>query len=418
MPILKDLFKPKEPAPQASVTIKGTTQSGNVVVSSNVEWQKEGVSDAGSAHGDVNAFRAGFGSCFSRVKKSQELDMDLQNQMKSQLMQEKSSLESELEGTKSKRNNAQERVQESKSAVDSIKQEISRVKDGDRRGNKSLLLNLYLGVAIVVLLTIYLFIFYSSTAYSAFFRNFDGSVNLTESMFDGQAVVKSFRKGFVTGCFVLFMPVIFLALGYVAHGFSTTSKGFERYVKTVLIYLITFLFDCLLAYKISNSFYNIEVIFSRTPMPPYSMKMAFANTDFWIVIFCGFVAYLIWGLVFSFAMSCYDRLTDNTYILKDLEDKLASEQTLLNQLQAELAQLDQKIAQLEGDIKNKEHEINNFVRYDYGQIKQSLADYYKGWTGYFALVSYDTTSLTKVYEEELQKVNNWIDNKTTNHEEK
>ena len=344
--------------------------------------------------------------------------MDLQNQMKSQLMQEKSSLESELEGTKSKRNNAQERVHESKSAVDSIKQEISRVKDGDRRGNKSLLLNLYLGVAIVVLLTIYLFIFYSSTAYSAFFRNFDGSVNLTESMFDGQAVVKSFREGFVEGCFVLFMPVIFLALGYVAHGFSTTSKGFERYVKTVLLYLITFLFDCLLAYKISKSFYDIIVILSRTPMPPYSMKMAFANTDFWIVIFCGFVAYLIWGLVFSFAMSCYDRLTDNTYILKDLEDKLASGQTLLNQRQAVLAQFDQKIAQLEGDIKNKEHEINNFVRYDYGQIKQSLADYYKGWTGYFALVNYETTSLTKVYDEELQKVNNWIDNKTANHEEK
>lgn len=409
----KNIFGNKGTSPNQGSQIVGTTIGGDVIVASNMNWKMEGITDAGTSKGDQNAFRAGFTSCFARVRNSQELDKDLQDKMKVQLNTEKIGLEGDLATEKGKLEVAQARLESAKSAVTAKQRELANAQSGIVNGEKTLRLNFLIGVGIIAMLTIYLFIFYSSTAFSAFFRDFDAGDSLTEAMFDGNAIIDAFKGSFFEGCFILFMPVIFLGLGYVAHGFSTTDKGMVLYVKTVLLYLLTFAFDCLLAYKISQAFYEIERAITLTEMPPFSIRLAFTNNDFWIVIFCGFVSYVIWGLVFSHVMNCYDKLTNNKYELENLNLELESLQVSAAQSQCEVSKIEQSINQLTADIKKKEHELNTHVRYDYQRIKQSLADYFKGWTSFYALAGMDTAPLQIIYDQEMETVNGWMNNKNT-----
>ena len=79
---LKNIFGNKGTSPSQGNQIVGTTLGGDVVVASNMNWKKVGITDAGTTNGDQNAFRAGFTSCFARVRNSQELDKDLQEKMR------------------------------------------------------------------------------------------------------------------------------------------------------------------------------------------------------------------------------------------------------------------------------------------------------------------------------------------------
>ena len=227
-------------------------------------------------------------------------------------------------------------------------------------------------------------------------------------MFDGGAIKKAFAAGLFEGCFILFLPVIFLGLGFVAYNIGSTTKGFARYAKTVMLYLLTFAFDFLLAYKISKAFYDIEALLSPAEMPPFSIRLAFANMDFWIVIFCGFVAYVIWGLVFDFVMRCHSQLTNNKATLLGLEQQLQHLHDAQRQAQSAVASLQQTVNQLEANIKQKERDLNAKIRYDFDAMLQHLADYYHGWVAYFALCGQDSAPLKEVYDQEELSVKTWM----------
>ncbi len=404
---ISKLFNNQKSPVSPNSNIVGTTLDGNVVVSSSVNWKKEGINNAGTAQGDSNAFRAGFQSCFARTKKSQEIDQALQDKMKKQLQNEKIALEGNLATEKDKLDGVTHKLQTAKDRVEDKKREITDVQQGIVNKEKTIRLNFIIGTLITAFLTIYLFIFYSSTAYSAFFRNFDVSDNVQEAMFDGNAIFDAFSSSFFQGCFILFMPVIFLGLGYVAYSLSVSSSGLGKYAKIGLLYLLTFAFDFLLAYKISWSFYDLSAALSLSEIPPFSIGIAFQDMDFWIVIFCGFVSYVIWGLVFSFTMNHYDRLTNNKYELDALRGELDSLQGEVVALQSDVSGCQQKINTLDAEIKQKTNELDTAVRYDYNQIKQSLADYFLGWTSFFALSGQDTSALNTIYKSELDAVDNW-----------
>ena len=227
-------------------------------------------------------------------------------------------------------------------------------------------------------------------------------------MFDGGAIQKAFSAGLFEGFFILFLPVIFLGLGFVAYNVGTTTKGFSRYAKTVLLYMLTFAFDFLLAYKISKAFYDIEALLSPVDMPPFSIKVAFANMDFWIVIFCGFVAYVIWGLVFDFVMRCHSQLTNNKATLLSLGQELQNLQNKVIVAKNDVTRLQQAVNQIEANIKQKERDLNAKIRYDFDALLQHLADYYHGWVAYFALCNQDASQLKAIYEQEEDAVKAWM----------
>lgn len=389
-------------------TIKGVTPNGNVIVSSKVNWKQEGVQDAGSAKGDVNAFIAGYQSAFARIKKSQELDKDLQESMKKELQKGITDLEADRNKNQNSLTVKKTELENANNDVNDKKDEIAKVKNGGAKINRPVQINFIIGAVILACMTIYLFLFYSSTAYSAFFRDFDQSTSVMTAMFYGNAIPAAFSEGIFEGFFIIFLPIIFMGLGFVVHQFSITSQGWQKYLKTVSLYALTFVFDFLLAYKISKAIYDIEVMTSPTDMPPFSLSIAFQDMDFWIVIFCGFVSYVIWGLVFGFVMNNYEKLVSNKDLLEKLKQDLHDLQQKVIKIQSEITNLANSITDLDAKIKQKRQELNTSVKYDFYSIKVALADYYQGWISYIALCGGDTEQLPKIYNIEKTNVEDWM----------
>ena len=426
---LIDKIKKKAPSPSdnnvvptdgnTSPTIVGTTPAGKIVVAQNVDWKVKGIQEAGAAQADLNSFHAGIQSAFAQTRKSQELDSQLQEKMKAQLEQEieglkgdKSVIETQLQAEQDKLNDIESHIR----AKTDEKNRILTGKTGDEKTNT---VNLWIGTFLITLLTIYLFIFYSSTAYSAFFRDWSiylagmaqtGTLTVTEKIFDGKAVFSAFNdEGVFAGFFVLFMPIVFMALGYVAHHTGRNSKGFSKYSKVTLMYLMTFAFDFLLAYNIAKHAYDAGAIFEEGDPQAYNVAMAIVDSNFWMVIFCGFVAYVIWGLLYGFVMNCYDKKKDNTLLLRCIEEELnklkeskTAQQKVINDLKVEINKLVAKIAQ-------KEKEFRSSVRYDFDVIHKNLADYYQGWVSFFGIQGLNTDGLALAYNEEKRPVNDWMD---------
>ncbi|MDR1983911.1 MAG: hypothetical protein LBQ28_03700 [Prevotellaceae bacterium] len=150
----------------------------------------------------------------------------------------------------------------------------------------------------IIFLTIYLFIFYSSAAYSAFFKNFtpeDGSV--TQTIFDAQAFVKAWNDGFAELILILTIPAVFLWLGFLIHKFQE-QKDWRKYLKITGLAVIIFFFNCLLAYEITAKIYNIKLQGGLETMPPMTISYALQQINFWLIIFAGFVVNLIWSIMF------------------------------------------------------------------------------------------------------------------------
>ncbi|WP_426326767.1 hypothetical protein [Pedobacter sp. R-06] len=156
----------------------------------------------------------------------------------------------------------------------------------------------WIGLIILMPLSLYLFTFYISTSYSAFFKPFDATSTIIMNVLDSKAFSKAWQDGSLEGAFVTFIPFVFLGLGYLIHMFGEV-KSVVNYVKIGLLLLTTFVFDAILAYQIEEKIYELTKTFDT---PPFNLPIAFGKIQFWGIIFAGFVVYLIWGVVFDFIM--------------------------------------------------------------------------------------------------------------------
>ena len=388
--------------------VVGTTSAGKVVVSHKVDWKFKGVQDAGAANGHIDAFINGHQSTWSSIRQSQALDNALQEKMKIELQQDITNYQSQKNNAETALEIEQGRLDSKRRELSEKQNEISEVKDGRINADRTLKLNLRIGTVIIVMMTIYLFLFYSSTTFSAFIRDWDIGDTLQVAMFDGQAIPHAFKAGLFEGMFVLLLPVIFMALGYVADQIGKDDKAFLKYAKTIGMYTLTFAFDFLLAYKISRNIYNIENGTLLEDTVPYSVKIAVKDIDFWIVIFCGFVSYVIWGLVFSFVMKCYNRITSSRHIIESLRRELDNLQNDFERLTQNVSNLKNKVNDLTAKINQKQLELTASVRYDFDSIRKGLSDYSMGWISYCNMAGLPTDDISNSIQLQNQAVEVWI----------
>ncbi|CAH0213970.1 hypothetical protein SRABI27_02059 [Pedobacter sp. Bi27] len=156
----------------------------------------------------------------------------------------------------------------------------------------------WIGLIILMPLSLYLFTFYISTSYSAFFKPFDANSTIIMNVLDSKAFSKAWQDGSLEGAFVTFIPFVFLGLGYLIHMFGEV-KSVVNYIKIGLLLLTTFVFDAILAYQIEEKIYELTKTFET---PAFNLPIAFSKIQFWGIIFAGFVVYIIWGVVFDFIM--------------------------------------------------------------------------------------------------------------------
>ncbi|GGH76979.1 ABC transporter permease [Phaeocystidibacter marisrubri] len=312
-----------------------------------------GLDDSRVSMGRAASFAASLEDLYQSVKDECRSNLDEQKELKRPTVEQQNRVLTDIIKKETYRDIKQKECDNLKSKTQQIDQDIASVKIHPARhglqADKRPKAQFYIGLSVLIPISIYLFVFYISASYSAFFKEFRTD-SLTAAIFDARALSKAFNDGLLEAVFVCTIPFAFMGLGYLIHMFMKNKST----VKVAILIGITFIFDVILAYQIDKNVYE----FTRTlNSPAHNLGFALQNAQFWGIIFAGFVVYLIWGLVFDFTMKEFHNMDKvNRFIRKLKEDKLNFENRLREMttsveiVTAEIASLNEVVHELQGRI--------------------------------------------------------------------
>lgn len=244
---------------------------------------------------------------------------------------------------------------------------------------------LIIGIVILVFLTVYLFIFYSSASYSALFKEFAGSLGVAAAIFDPQALTNAARDGIPELILLLTIPFVFLALGYLIHKFQE-DRAWTKWLKVSALLVVTFIFDAILAYAIEKKIYDYRCLNEAdNPCPEFSFAIAFQEPNFWLIIFAGFIVYVVWGFVFDFVMEAYEKLNKVASRIKILLGEITQNSEKSEILIKESLKAKDAIAKHRTAIEIIEAEIV----FNTSLLKSPLNRFLEGWLNWLAFTNRD-----------------------------
>jgi hypothetical protein len=279
--------------------------------------------------------------------------------------------------------------------IESFKEELADIRKnpqlvtGDDAGRASFII----GGIILLFLTVYLFVFYSSASYSAFFKQFSlNEIGVANSIFDANALTRAFKDGFTELILILTIPFVFLGLGYLIHKFMQ-QKGFQKYLKAAILILVTFAFDTILAYEITEKIYNIRKENSFDRIPDYNTAMAFSNYSFWLIIFAGFVVYLIWGFVFDFIMDAYGKMDKVKIAIQEKEKQIKSVEEELLDYGVQIDKMSHVIAENRKEINKLQRILDSTIIPR--EFEQNIFQFMTGWLAWMRGIGKSQDELTE-----------------------
>lgn len=302
-------------------TVKDTIENSFSIKSEELTYEQWGFSQATKQNGNLLAFSGNLSLVKEEFIKSEHKNQKKIDQEKQNAQNELNQILAENESKENYINQLKDKIDDLKQKKEKLKKEIISIKENPEQilKDKTSKVGFIIGFTILIFLTLYLFIFYSSASYSGFFKNFTEDSDIGNSIFDPQAISKAFKDGATEVILILTIPFIFLGLGYLIHKFQEKKE----YIKTTAMILVTLAFDVLLAYKIEKGLYEVERINDPTgQMPPHTMAMAIQSENFWLVIFAGFIVYIIWGFIFDFVMQAYEKLDFVHQAIKAKENEI------------------------------------------------------------------------------------------------
>lgn len=279
---IKDLFTFRS-AGQAAATPQVVGANGNAGNNPNNKNPNEtyvhyGKRMCGLTNASSPALSPFINKIYISEKNRQLGDPNAQERLKRQTEDKIAQLRTQEAQQNNNLNRIQSLIANAKESIKNFEEEMSQLKINSGHKNKEANARMWIGMIILVPLTVYLFMFYSSTIYSAFFMG-DESIELAKAMLNPAALQLAWAGGLQEFLFVLLMPMIFLGLGFLLHYYSS-GKGIGGYLKAGLVVLITFIFDCILAYKIGDSIYNYQSLTQLVAMPPYDFDIAAKDISF------------------------------------------------------------------------------------------------------------------------------------------
>lgn len=394
-PNISKIFSTSKPAVQSTVAPPQSTDGRN----KGESYLAYGKRACQFTNGSPLSLRTILQRIYHAEKSRQIADQQIQQQFKNDIIKKIGDIDVEVSRLEGDKISLEEKVTDAENDVNDLKtQKIEAInKNGEL--NKMAQLKMWIGVVILAILTLYLFIFYSSTFYSAFFKDFNAEIKVGEAMFDPDALSHALGASFTQFLFIICAPIIFMGLGFALHFFSI-QKGYFKYVKMGAILAVTFIFDCILAYAIAKHIYNIKNMTKLGDFPPYSLSMAIEDENVWAVIFCGFIVYVIWGIVFDMTLTAYEDMKSNR---KEIE-KI---QVAIDGLKEKIATLKDKINEISKTIKirkiersNLEAQLNQSTIFNPTLIDQAFSDFFTGWTAILGALQLPGNECAEVYNQE------------------
>jgi hypothetical protein len=348
-----------------------------------IDFAAIGAQDAGLSEGSHHALLSNLHAIYMKLRALIQQDEKKQEERKSEIRQKISGLETINSDLETQINNEIENLTREESKIAKLIEEIDYINENPDKvaGDTFVKVSFWSGLVIIILLTIYLFVFYSSAAYSSFFKNFSvDDTNIINSIFDAQAIEKALNDGLTELILILTIPFVFFGLGFLICKFSE-EKSVSKYFKNTGLIATTFIFDFIIAYEIVEKIYNIKKEGSFEVLPDMTIEMATQQVNFWLIIFAGFVVYIVWGFVFSLVMQEYEKMDKARYTIKSKEKKLSEYKIECKSIKQRKAQLESQKESNQGEINKLKIQLERFVIY-LNDVRGGINDYFSGWVNY------------------------------------
>lgn len=295
---------------------------------------------------------------------------------------------------------AQTKIELKKQKIEALKGEINQILGQP----KSLLqgeddydpLGFALGCVIQLFLTAWLFLFYASASYTAFFSNAGEAINRIEnggdlsilfnSVFNAKAFSEASASPF-TLLMILMFAFIFLGLGFLIHKFLEVKK----HAAAAALLLLTLVFDGLLAYQITSKLHELQYLAGLAEWR-WTPALIWRDSSFYLVIFSGFVVYVIWGVLLHFVMEEYKKRNPVRLAVWVRKQQIKEQEKNIDQIEKELEErrrihLKQKSI-IERKIDSNKIEmaklakLMNFKFVPWEEIEKRLDAFTIGWLNY------------------------------------
>lgn len=332
----------------------------------------------------------------------------------------------ELQQEKTKKNDANAEIASNKANKDDKAKEIEElelekidIKNGEGEiGDTS---SFVIGAFITLLLTMYLFVFYSSSGYSAFYGIKPGSMGFINPNVFSDAMNKG---GGVIALIILF-PVIFLAMGFYIHVSIENNKrlNFENkrseYGIIGSLLLITLIADVFIGYKISQGVHANNFNAGLTN-ETWKLKMIFSDINFYLVLVLGFAVYVVWGFLLNFVLSHTYLKTENEKVklmIENLNNRISDKKKELSEIISKIYKFESEIITCESKIHEKEKDIigyeNGVIPINVSSLKGSIGEFMGGWQNYTHGNFYNEVALS-LNNDAIKAQGLWLINKIEN----
>ncbi|MGE4513089.1 MAG: beta-carotene 15,15'-monooxygenase [Chryseobacterium sp.] len=393
---IKNLFKLKsvpiekqeEPLPKTETN----TSEESSEESRKRTYHESGYRDSSRTSGNHSTLSICLDAVYSKFQNEEKEMVEKQQKLKESYINEQKNRETEIKALTVSQETKEEQlktknkeIETHQQSIDNLKSEILDLPRNPEKYNvkatKGASAKFWIGLILLIPITLYLATFYISTSYSAFFKSFDARSTVIQSVLDANAWMKAWEDGFIEVAFVTLIPFVFLGLGFLIHMFGE-NKTKVNYVKLGLLFLVTFVFDSILAYEIESKLYELNKTFDS---PPFDLKIAFTKIQFWGIIFAGFIVYIIWGLVFDFVMKEHrekDRIRSEQEIrqkkILSLSEKISALKHEIEEITASIGSIKELIIKTRGRIEELQNIIDSVIipTKDY---KRYASEYVQGW---------------------------------------
>ncbi len=285
-----------------------------------------------------------------------------QQRLKKPFVEEKERQKSEHAKRNLLKEMKQKAIDEYDNQIKKIDQDIAEVPDNPGKfgidADKKPKAQFYIGLLILLPITLYLLVFYISASYSAFFKEFDPQTTVFAAIFDGQALSKAYSDpngGLLEVIFICTIPFAFMGLGYLIHMFQKSRD--KSMLKITSLFVITFIFDAILAYQIEKKIFDIDRVLGES----FNLSLAFQSVEFWGIIFAGFVVYVIWGLVFDFIMNEYENFDKIKIFITSLRNQRENLVAQMEKTRILKESIEEDISGIEGKIRELQSKIDGFI---------------------------------------------------------
>lgn len=383
---VKNLFKLKEtiiPKSESEDTEDAREQI-------RVTYYQSGYGASIKASGEPVTFGVGLKNLYASFEDLCRKQLNEQQRLKQPYKEEQEKQRIELKKRETALTIYEERNKQLTKNIDDLRFEMVDVKqnpekygieDVDKRPKAQF----YIGLLILLPITIYLLVFYISASYSAFFKDFETG-SLTAAIFDANAFGKAISDGWLEAVFVGTIPFVFMGLGYLIHMFQKT-KNIISYLKLSALFILAFLFDMILAYLIEKKIFDFERVLGES----FSPSIAIKSVNFWGIIFAGFVVYIIWGLVFDFVMKEHENVDKIRAFIRNKREEINNEIVKKNDLATRIDSLKHEITSINGKISELQSKIDGFIF----PVKEYLLYHYQYKEGWYQAINAELALPTK-----------------------